>query len=234
MFLGALTALICIVSACVPAASRQPVQPPEILTAQVTPALLSLGEQFHLCAEEQVSTGLVVIETPAGEIELEDSSLALRLGPAALHQGFAAQLGIEEIAVIVSEDSAIQVVSLDELRALYQGTLREMEGIPIRPWAYPLTDDVQEVFQAAILDGAAAPARAASTAPNPAAMLEAVESDPGAVGFVPARWLKDGVRVLPISGLPADRLRVPILAVSSSEPEGPGKTWLLCLQESLQ
>lgn len=207
---------------------------PQIITVRVTPALFSLGKEFHQCAEEQTTAGLAVVETPTEEIGVDIDGLALRWGSAAAPPGYAAQIGTEELAMIVSAGSPMREISLAELHEIYQGRLSEKDGAEIRPWAYAGAEDVQEVFQLVLLAGAGVPARVASTVPNPAAMLEAVASDSGAIGFVPARWVNGDVRVLTITGLPADRLRQPILAVSESEPEDPERAWLLCLQALLE
>jgi len=231
--------LILLISACTPTLTPIEISTPRVITVQVTPAMLSLGEQFHLCAEEQTSAGFVLLETPASEISPdENAGIALRWGTMKTPPGFTAQIGVEEISVVVSAGSPLRQISLDDLRDIYQGRLREWKDPAItgeiQPWAYTSGDDVQEVFQMVMLDGASISSRATALAPDPPAMREAVAGSSNAIGFLPSRWVNSTVRALTITGLSADRLQQPILMLSKSEPNDPERSWLLCLQEQLK
>lgn len=234
----ALSLLLTLLTACqtaqTPTPLIAPLPTPHILAVQVTPALQSLGAQFHACADELPSTGLVVSNTPAPSLDLNKAAVALRWGLQSKPEGYAAVLGQEALVVIVSTQSTLQSIGLADLRAIYQGKLRAWPGTDneIQAWTYPSGDDATEVFEGTILGGSTIPASAVYTAPDPEAMLETVAKTPNAVGYLPRRWLNSSVKALNIQGIAAESLRQPVVALSKSEPEGPEKSWLLCLQQA--
>jgi hypothetical protein len=216
-----------LLAGCAPVPTPAPIATPRILQVQMTPSLQSLAVGFSMCAEEQPATGLVTLETPADALD-PALSLALRWGPPNELPGSVSVIGYETLVVIVHPQDPRAAVALEELRGLYQG---KQSGTA---WAYPAGDDVQQVFEAAVLDGEPAPARAVSLAPHPQAMREAVAGEPGAVGFLPQRWLDDTVKAVTVEGIAPERLTAPILAMRNTEPSDPEKAWLLCLQAALQ
>lgn len=227
---------LAVLAACQPAAT--PVAPPTpvIMLVQVTPALRSLDPQFAQCAEEQPGAGLVLLDTPAPAVNMDRSPLALRWGADPAFQGFSAVIGQETLAVIVHPGNPTSAIPVEDLRAIYQGTLHEWktpaDPAEIQAWAYSAGGDVQGIFEAAV-ESKIAP-RAASTAPDPAAMREAVSGSPAAIGFLPRRWLDASVKEITVTGLDPQRSRQPLIAMSKSEPKGPLYSWLLCLQKELQ
>ena len=236
--LSLLTAYL--LAACQPSLTPVALPTPTVLEVQVTPALTHLGQSFNDCANELENSGLVVLETPAALLDLNRSALALRWGPGysgADQPGYAAVIGQEELAVIVHPDNPLNSISRADLQALYSGALRSWPqtdpAIEVQPWVYPDGDDVLAVFQSALLDGSAPSPRAVYNAPDPAAVLEAVAENPGAVGFLPARRVNSSVKALVLEGIDPAQLRQPILAWSNVEPKGPEKAWLICLQERL-
>lgn len=227
--------LLCtaLVSACQanPTLESQPT--PQVLTVQVTPALQSMSDTFRRCTQAQPNTGLVLLDTPAASIDLDRAPLALRWGAGASLPGSAAVVGQEELVIVVNPQNPAERISLADLQAIYHGTLRAWPGqtSEIQPWAYASGEDIQSIFEAVVLGGSALSNRTASTAPDPAAVREAVAGNPAAIGFLPKRWVDKSIKVLPLDGMDPANLRQPILALSKSEPKGLEKAWLICLQE---
>lgn len=223
-------------AACQPSIIPAAQPTPRILTVAVTPALQSLSPIFQSCANALENTGLIVLDTPAQAIDLKQSHLALRWGPAETALPYAAVLGQEELVLVVNPKNPIQHISLDDVKGIYTGTLQTWNGVSsaaINAWAYPKGDDVEAVFEAAVT-GAPVSTRLTSTAPDPKAMREAIAADPAAVGFLPRRWLDATVKAVALDGSVPDRFRQPILAISPSEPAGLEKSWLLCVQQHLK
>jgi hypothetical protein len=201
---------------------------------QITAALQPLGEQFRNCVLELPNTGLVLLETPAAALDLDRSTLALRWGAGSAAIDYAAVVGEEELVVIAHPSNPLAQITVESLRAVYEGLQREWPETSeeIQAWAYPDGDDVQEVFEVAILGETAAAAGTAWLAPDPGAMRAAVAGNPAALGFLPRRWMDASVKALSVQGLEPASLRQPVLALSKSEPTGPEKAWLLCLQQA--
>jgi len=123
-------------------------------------------------------------------------------------------------------------LTLQEIKTIFQKGYTA-SGQPLQVWILQ-GDDVRRYFDAVILDGtdflSAEVAPQARIAPDPAAMLVAVSSDPAAIGYLPATWLDDEVRPLVLDSALALKLRLPILALAKAEPQGVSRTLLGCLQ----
>jgi hypothetical protein len=202
---------------------------PRVMAVYAAPALQSLGEDIDACAAEQPGVGLVLLAAPA------EGALSLRWGEPEETGGFLARIGEERLVVVAHPENPVERVSLEWLRGVYLG---EETGWPepgpgaADAWGYAAGDDAQRVFEQAILEGGAA--TSAGLAPNPAALRETVAARPGAVGFLPARWVDSTVKPLAVEGLPGEALRQPVLAQTDAAPNDPERSWLLCLQERLR
>lgn len=214
------------------------VQPtPHVISVQATIALRPLHNVFNMCMEEHPDAGLVLVEQMAPSINLEESALGLRWGMHAAPPAFAAQLGQEELVIIAHPDAPADSIYLDDLQGMYDGSLSHWpeseERVDVQAWAYPVGEDVQQVFEAAILGGQLAAKRAVFLAPDAAAMRQAVSETPNSIGFLPRRWLDNSVKPLVIEGMDPATLQQPYVVLSNSEPTGPEKAFLLCVQEHI-
>jgi len=158
---------------------------------------------------------------------------------------FATPLWAEAIAVIVNADNPWRSATLDELAALFGGTLgdwQELEGDPgpvhvVSPFP---GDSLRVRFEALILDGDAI-TPAALIAASAADLLAQVEADPGAVGILALSQVNETVRLVRVNGvLPGPEaledgrypLGLTVVAASPSEPEGSLRAWLSWIQAS--
>ncbi len=227
-----------LLAACQPqAASPIPTLP--VVRVQFTPAAQPLTARLHACAA-QVGAGLVVDETPAGALDPSGADFALRLGVPAASPGFLAQVGQDEIVVIVPPDNPVQDLSLADLQGIFSGKIKSWDALAggqgqsggaIQVWAYPPGDDLRAAFDVAVL-GNAGLTPLAYPAPDPAAMLQAVASNPGAIGYVLKSELDASVRSLPLSDVDLSAFEQPVLAISQAEPQGVARALLVCMQES--
>jgi len=221
-------------SACQPTLVPQSEPSLVIFHISITPTLNTLRPLMKTCIDKQPNVSLVISETqtPQGN----QNSLAIQWGAHGLASGFAASVGEEELVFIVHPQNPLNNLSLADLQTIYTGMRQEWPGSSpageIQAWAYPANTDIQQIF-AELADDPPFPANVTYLAPDPQAMLEAVAASPPAVGFIPRRWLDDRVRVIQIDGLAESSVRQPILSISETEPEGPKKSWLLCLQAGL-
>ena len=231
----ALAALVTL-AACGPSITPQPQPTPVVFTIQHTPALNVLREEMNACMSGLAGAGLVVDEQSAPNLALGESDVVLRWDVQGAPPNFTAVIGQEELVVVAHLENPRDSITLADLQAIYTGEIREWPeaGAMVAPYAYPAGDDVQFVFESVILDGASIPDRVTYTAPDPAAVIDAISVDPIAVGFVPRRWLSEGVKELAIEGIEPERLVRPLVAFAEKEPAGPARGWLLCLQERLQ
>jgi hypothetical protein len=220
--------------ACLPTLQPEPEPTPSVLQINLSPSLDTLRPLMKRCAGEQPNLGLVV----SGSLkpDIEQSDLAIQWGTNNLPGGFAAVLGEETLVFVVNLQNPLDEISWADIQAIYQGERHEWPaGGPteeIHPFAYPDNMDTQQIF-VALAGPPPLPSNVTYLAPDPAAMVEVVSANQAAIGFIPQRRLDERVKSVRIVGLEESRLRQPVLSLSKSEPEGPQKTWLLCLQDGL-
>jgi len=200
---------------------------PEAVTVVITPAARTLWGKLHECALAHQELALILWERPSTSPDFRQADLSIRLGAPPAEDGYLALLGETEIKVIVHPSSAFADLTFEEIKTIFQKGYTA-SGQPLQVWILQ-GDDVRPYFDAIVLDGKEA-APQARIAPDPAAMLVAVSSDPAAIGYLPATWLDDEVHPLVLDSVLSLKLRLPILALAKAEPQGVSRTLLGCLQ----
>ncbi len=235
-FLAALILLAAFMTACGPSLTPQAPVTPVVFTIQHTPALNALRSDMTACMNDRAGAGLVVEERSGAALILGESDASLRWDVQGELPTFSAVIGQEELVIITHPDNPSSAILLADLQSIYTGGMREWPepGTLVSPYAYPAGDDVQLVFEAIILGGTVVPSRITYTAPDPAAVIEAIAGDPSALGYIPRRWLNSQVKELTVEGIELERLTRPLVALAESEPSGPARDWLLCLQDELK
>jgi phosphate transport system substrate-binding protein len=191
---------------------------------------------LEACAEEYPQLALVVEELPVSHLDQAAWEIALLLGPAPAEAGFAVQLGWEEVVIIAHPDNPVHELDLQTLRGLFSGDIsgwsQAMEA-EVQPWILPEGDETRAAFDAIVMPGEAYSSQARLAASSEA-MLAGVAANPAAVGFLPRAWLNteagDKVKLVVVEESLGERLRLPVLALADSTPEGINRTYLACLQ----
>ena len=88
-----------------------------------------------------------------------------------------------------------------------------------------MENETSQIFQEYFLGGMLFSSNA-QVAPGPAQMLEAVSSDPTAIGYLPQSWVNSSVNALEIN------IEVPLLVFADVEPEGTLREFVACLQDN--
>jgi hypothetical protein len=206
----------------------------QTLTIAITPVLQPLGDALHRCAVAHPEIALIVNEAPASTIEDNRADLAFRLGepPGEIH--YAAPVAWDQVVVILHPDNPVESLTGEDLLSLFTGHFSNWKevGGPDREvivWVFSPGDETHQIFDAAILQGETV-SSLALLAPNSAAMLEGISSDPAAIGYLPKAWLTTEVRTLQLDERTSSSLHHPVLALASAEPQGLVRTFLICLQ----
>ena len=74
---------------------------------------------------------------------------------------------------------------------------------------------------------------AALLVPGGLQMRDTVAGLTSGIGFVPSRFVNASVKEVSLTGVDPSALEMPILAITTSEPTGNTREWLLCLQTVL-
>jgi hypothetical protein len=177
-------------------------------TAAAQPWLSPLYE----CAT--VSTVISRVDDPSA------AAIVLRVGEPSFLDSSAFQIDSEEILIVTHRQSPVQNLTLEEARALFAG-----QGDPsVQVWVYASGEDVQEVFDQFVMAGRNVTS-SARIAVNPQQMSDILMNEPNTVGILPRHWkVGDTREVFSVA-------TVPVLAITSSEPQGVIKELIACLQK---
>lgn len=219
-------------SACQPSATPSPLPSPVMLEVRASAALMDLQDVYEDCARQHSLALILDEEDGAAGVPMR-----LRWGLPSNWDGSAILLGEDELAVVVHPTNPLETVDLKTVRSLFSGGVRSWEaaghpaGGSVHPWGYPAGSDIRQGFEAGVLEGAM-PEGSFYLAPGPAEMREGIGQDPAGVGFLPRRWVDASVKILRLEGVDPARLRIPVLALSPTEPAGEAAAWLACVQAS--
>ncbi len=230
-----------LLSACAPASlPPAPTLPAtQWLRVQVSPSLTLFNDLFSTCTPAGV--GLAIQQISGTAFAADQVDLSLRWGAGPQLDGYAAEIGEEELVAVTYPDNPVQTLDLPALRTAFAGGLPAMDWDylgqapqSLNLYAYPSSSDIQAILAAQLLPQGQALPREVIVAPGPAEVRDAVAADAGALGFLPRRWVDERVKMIAISDLPAGAWSRPILAISAVEPQGAARQWLLCVQQGMQ
>jgi len=185
-------------------------------------------EALQQCALEHPEIALIVEETSASTLDFSSGDLTLWFGePSQGFPGYAAALGQDEIVIIAGTDVALRNLTREELAELYS------QPAPMyQAWTYGEGNELRSIFDSMVL-GKTTTSGYLQLAPDPTAMMEAVTTDPMAIGYIPRAWLRTGeVQLVTIEPELQRNFQQPILAFARIEPEGNLKSYLVCLQQN--
>ena len=225
-----------LLAGCTPAPSDQPVPTAQSFTVALPSMLDWLRPVFAACTLE---TGVAV----RTESLTETPDLTLQWGVPSEPPAFNAILAQADLVVIVHPQNPLSTLTLEQARSLFSGQVAawgpylgacancdELLTSGVSVWLYPGPEPALDWFASAVLPEARY-APAAHLAPNPQALRSAVAADQAGIGLLPAPLVDETVRVVPITDLPADALRRPVVALAPAEPQSPLRDWLLCVQD---
>ena len=237
--LAVILILVLAASGCQPPAG--PPQPTVwAVRVQYSAALVPVVKNLTACAEQQPGIGLITHQLPASQLDPSKADLTVLLGSPAGYSGFSAQIGTDDLVVIVNPSNPAevqpkdipgifsgQIRSWDELSARQAQGLATRQPAPVHAWRYYAGEDIETALERIFPAGEGFSDRLPQ-APGPREMVEAVASDPDAIGFIPRSFATPEIRIVQIEdpGLQG----VPQLVLSPTEPRGPARKLVACLQ----
>ncbi len=174
---------------------------PQLVSVYSTSAAQPWLPQLYECAG--TSSVISRVDDPSA------ADIVLRVGEPPFLNSPAFQIDTEEILIVTHRQSPVQNLTLEEARALFAG-----QGDPsVQVWVYVSGEDVQEVFDRAVMAGRNV-TPSARLAVNPQQMSDTLVNEANTVGILPRRWKAGDVReVFSVA-------TVPVLAITNSEPQG--------------
>jgi hypothetical protein len=186
------------------------------------------------CARLSPDLAVFIDESPSSSLSDPSPDLFIRFDSSTEETSDAIPLTEEDIAVIIHADNPVSEISMENLQAMFSGRISnwaELQGPHqgIEVWSLPAESDSHMVFDSALELEGTLPG-SVFIAPGPVEMLEAVSTDPGAVGYLPRAWLNSNVKNLELDPDLQQRLTRPILAFLKIQPGGALRTFTACLQ----
>ncbi len=237
------------VGACAPAATPAPT--PVVQQVISTPAYANLVKTWfdgYLQVNPDSFISLGNQPQEAAFASLEEGNGDVLIGGLTPPTGwFATPLSEDGIVVVVHPDLRVRDLSIDELAAIFIGRMSSWESLadtdlPIQP-VIPLPgDELRTAFQSTVMNGQRF-TNNALLGPTPAAVLQLVDENEGAIGFLPYSALGEKVHPIRVEGtLPGTAtihdgrypLRISILAIAPQEPDGEVRAWLAWIQSEMQ
>ncbi|MBC8509910.1 MAG: hypothetical protein ISR58_07225 [Anaerolineales bacterium] len=217
-------------AACTPFAYSPAPPTPEHISVVYTPALIWMGDDLNRCALEHPEISLTVEERSAASLQVEAAAATLTLDT--IPEGFSGtttQLGWEQVVIIANTDISSTQLELPDLQNLYKSLAPEYQA-----WSYPTSSELQKLFSKIILNGIEQSPHT-KIAPNPQAMLTALEGSSQAVGFIPISLFSTrNIQIIPMPIEIESALNLPVLALTTGEPSGATRLFLGCLTDSLK
>lgn len=192
---------------------------PRLVSVYVTSAAYPRVSELYSCAPASI---VISLSDPAS------AELTLRLGEPSPLTTPAFQVGAEDIIVVNHPEAGVGPLTFDQVRELFAGQITNWKDVggndvPVQVWTFSAGEDIQQLFSRLVMHGrpVSSLARLAVSSQN---MSDSVGATPGSIGFLPARWKTGNTR----EALKA--AAVPVLVITRTEPQGPVKELISCLQ----
>ncbi len=156
------------------------------------------------------------------------AELTLRLGEPSPLASPAFQVGTEDILIVNHPQAGVGPLTLDKVQQLFSGRVtnwKQVGGndVPVLVWTFSSDEDIQQLFQRLVMNGQPVTSLA-RLAVSSQAMSDSVGNNPGSIGYLPRRWKAGNTR----EALKA--ATVPVLLIARSDPQGPVRQLISCLQ----
>ncbi len=211
MIFSCLSLLILTIASC---GAPVPQATPQVVTVYSTSAAQPWLDDVYSCAGP--SAVISRVDDPSV------ADLVLRVGEPEYPAVPAHQIDTEEILIVTHRQSPVQNLTLEEARAWFMGFGDAQASVQV--WVYADGEDVQEVFDQAVMDGRNVTSFA-RVAANPQMMSDTLVNEPNSIGILPRHWKMGDVREV------YSVAEVPVLVLTRSEPAGVVRELLICLQK---
>jgi len=153
-------------------------------------------------------------------VNAESPEIYLRVGEPDALVSSAYQIDEEEILIVAQPESSVQDLTLAEAQDLFAQANPSAQVL-----VYPSDADMQRVFDQLVMQGRSV-SSSARVAVSPQNMSDMLKSDPATIGILPRYSVTGDLREVFSAGT------VPVLAVTTSEPQGAVIELISCLQDN--
>ena len=148
----------------------------------------------------------------------QNAEINFQFGEPEILFDYAYQIDETEMIVVVNQQNEMQDVSIEEIQNLFSGQTMQV-------WVYPSASEMQKVLNQFVMQGRSV-SSFANVAVSPKQVVEKIESESNAIGFIPKILINENLKEIFSFG------SFPILAITETEPQAPVKNLIGCLQNS--
>jgi hypothetical protein len=204
----------------------------------ITPNLSGLQPEVHRCAST-LPIHLFLVEQPINNLQVEDFDAVIHVGDPPKGASFSTQVGSMKLVIIFNINNPISILEPAVVKSILTGSITDWrdvspgdfsESTPIRVWSYPEGDDVRQLIEHILLNGHSI-TPSGRLVPDEQAMIDAVMSNPSAIGFITDITTPNGVQILAVEHSDGFTLPQPILASLSAKAQEAIKPLLVCLSQ---
>lgn len=222
------------------------------MTVAYTASLEWLTPAMSTCAQTIGNYSIITHNLPVEQMDASADAVKLRWGAPEHLTSYSAVLSTDRLALIVNPANPLTSLTPDLAQKIAAAAIPTwgdaaascpdcFSSAPDSNFSalspalnfYPGREEPQQLFVDAVMAGKPVASAPALLIPGGKQMVEAVGGDPAAFGFLPSRFLTTSVREVSLSGVDPVTLQMPILAITSAEPTGKTRDWLVCLQKVL-
>lgn len=221
-----------------------------LLRVELSPTLRYLSPAMQACALQSENVHIILEEKPVTEMVKTGADVSLFWGDRRVPSGMQAyRLGSDRLVLAVHKDNPLNRLKIDQAVTLMRAGFATWNdalaaycpdcAIPealgnraIEAWHYTSGEDISSEIVGLSPQTASSSLRRVWLAPAPENLAQAVAENPGAVGWLPARWLNDNIKEVFLDGVDPNAQTIPVLAASNAQPQGAKQTWLQCLQST--
>ena len=234
---------VLLLAACGASKISTPSATPQAINIYYDSSLRPWAGKLGVCASKQPDIALYLMENPAPDQTIQVNEAVLQIGysPTITGTVYASQVGWEQIAVIVNNNNPTVRLSTEEIQAIFSGQVlswADGSGNPIQVWVFPLGDPIRTIFISGVMNGIRITSQA-MLAPDPDAMLDAIDSDANAIGLIPESILStldtttvEKVHLIQLDPHLQNYLLQPIIALTVGEPQGMLRDLFICLENN--
>jgi hypothetical protein len=220
------------------ACTNQPQSGNTNLTIGVTTNLSSYRSTIYHCAQASMQS-VKVDALPLERLLQGEYNAILQIGQPEPDRVFPFQVGEASLVFIINPQNPLSQIKPSQLAAIFLGMLDDWQKLApanfssprkINIWSYPVGDDVRRMVESVLLNGRQITPRGFNV-PDEKAMIEAVNNDPAAIGFLLNIHPQSEIKSLQI--VPAGKVTQaqPVIASFITVPEGYLKDLMVCLSK---
>jgi hypothetical protein len=210
-----------------------------MLRIGITSNLSGLQPEVHRCAST-LPIHLFLVEQPINNLQVEDFDALIHVGDPPKGASFSTQVGSMKLVILINAGNPISILEPAVVKSILAGSMTDWQAVSpgdfseptaIRVWSYPEGDDVRQLMEHILLNGRSI-TPSSRLVPDEQAMIDAVMSDPSAIGFITDITNPDGVQILAVAPSDGFTLPQPILASLSAKAPETIKPLLVCLSQT--